>query len=761
MDLLHETAGYVDSSDYEYQQYDMYAPKGASYKKDKKGLVSSKYSMGTYNESKYGLNGGKANVYKKSPKGPKYTSNANRSNNWSPSNLSNLYINRVTDSKLNGDLYINSKGNANSETITAGWENTVDRTKAGLKSPRFGREDLATKVDDTETWVSASRVDSNTNKLVRANREMFNSIETVDSMTPMNEAISDVGSEFKWWCKSDGLNVSSVESPSSYHWESSLNGGEVVPVNSRNSSVTSSKVNDDHQKVVSDGLVEQSDPVSLDTTDYQADGTVTSEFTESLSEDNSDAKLSSTATDGNVSWKSWTVEGNELEELRARLVQKLLNRATPTSGLSVDTASGHEGIDNGGVTLGGNGSESGWDELSYYREMNKMLFEKLQLVLNGSSRLEYNLSYEYITSVQNHLLKVHQYINGNTAALSTFGKTSGVDAKATNVTFRTKIDETTNNVEQIKGDASLIKLEQVVDTTSPTTNLEVTPNESNTKSTETEDRLDKTLLEDYERLRQENEELKRTVTSLKLSQVATSNIGSGSQDKGKSPTVSVVEKSTTSEEDLEKLELLEKLKVVQQSKDNLEEDFKKTLTYMRLMKDRLKMFKTNSTVQCPTGTVPVSGFKGVNAPNVALSNGYPGGYGHISSTQLKSVSGGQGVVNGHLPRANTAAITSPINVTSPMGQYSKLNPISPQGNNVNNVEKWNTSPISRSNTSFKKTSSPENAKEGGIQRSNSCVRFKETSEMYIVPRSLSENKTILVDNTGNKLNRFFRIFSKT
>ncbi|UKK01586.2 hypothetical protein MACK_002404 [Theileria orientalis] len=761
MDLLHETAGYVDSSDYEYQSYDLYSPKGASYKNDKKGLISTKYSIGSYNESKYGLNGGKANVYKKSPKGQGYTNNASRSNSWSSSNVSNLYINRVTNSKLNGDLYINSRGNANNETITAGWENTVDRTKAGLKSPRFGREDLTIKVDDTEKWVSASKGDNNTNKLVRANREMFNSIETVDSVTPMNEATNDVGSEFKWWCKSDGPNLSSVESPSLYNWESSLNAGDVVVVNSGNASVTSNKVNDAHQEVVSDGLVDQSDPVTVDTTDYQADGSLTSEFTEVLSEDNSDTKLGNTANDSNVSWKSWTVEGNELEELRARLVQKLLNKTTPTSDVSVDRANSDVGVDNGAVTLGGNCLDSGWDELSYYREMNKMLFEKLNLVLNGSSRLEYNLSYEYITSVQNHLLKVHQYINGHTEMPSSGDRTSAAAAKTANAAIPAKIGEITNKVEQVKGEHGPVKLEQVGDTTSPTTNLEVSPNESNTKSTETEDQVDKAWLEDYERLKQENEELKRTVSSLKLSQVATSSSTSVSQDKGKSPSVSAVEKDTTSEEDPEKVELLERLKVVQQSKDNLEEDFKKTLTYMRLMKDRLKMFKTNGPLHRQGGSVPVNGFNGVNARTVPVSNGCPGGYGHISNTQLKSVSGGQGVVNGHLTRANTAAVTSPINVTPPMGHYAKLNPISPPSNNVNSVERWNTTPISRNDTGFKKANSPENAKEGEIQRSNSCVRFKETSEMYIVPRSLSENKTILVNNTGNKLNRFFKIFSKT
>nr|PVC54500.1 hypothetical protein MACL_00003051 [Theileria orientalis] len=761
MDLLQETAGYVDSSDYEYQPYDIYGPKEGKYKSEKKGLGSTKYNMGNYNEFKYGLNGGKANVYKKSPKGSEYTSNGGKSNSRSSSNVTNLYINRVANSKLNGDLYSNSRSNANSETITAGWEDTVYRAKAGLKSPRFGREDLPIKAEDAEKWVTASRGDASTNKLTRTSREMFNSIETVDSMTPMNEATSDAGSEFKWWCKSDGLNVSSVESPSVYNWESSLNARDVMVVNSGNAGETSSKVSDAHKEVVSNGLADKSDPVTVDTTDYQADGSVTSEFTESLSEDNGDAKLSNTANQGNVSWKSWTVEGNELEELRTRLVQKLLNKTTPTSGASADRVNGDAASDNGGVTLGGSSQESGWDELSYYREMNKLLFEKLKLVLSGSSRLEYNLSYEYITSVQNHLLKVHQYINGNTAVPSTGDKTSAVAAKAMNATTPTQMDELANKAEQVEGEAGQKQLEQAVDATSPTTNLDENKGEGNTKSTETEGQLDKSLLEDYERLKQENEELKRTVSSLKLSQVATSNISSGSQDKSKSPSVSSVEKETGREEDPEKVELLEKLKVVQQSKDNLEEDFKKTLTYMRLMKDRLKMFKTNSTVQRQNGSTPVTGFNGVNARNGPVSNGYPGGYGHIGNTQLKNVSGGQGLVNGHLARASTATATSPVNVTPPLGPYAKLNPVSSPGNNVGVAERWSTTPPSRINTAFKKANSPENAKEGGIQRSNSCVRFNETSEMYIVPRSLSENKTILVNNTGNKLNRFFKIFSKT
>ncbi|XP_951852.1 uncharacterized protein TA15535 [Theileria annulata] len=510
------------------------------------------------------------------------------------------------------------------------------------KSPRFGIDNINTNnkvnsINNEEEFGNGNVLEFG-KKLERISYR--NSLDTIDSINN-NENV------FKWWC--DENDYSDDFSDDSFFSPVTVSSNTATPGKGTNTLTTT---NTKDTNIIGANTVTEEN----NTTNFAAPKVGTGTLGNPATNSTEDITVgASTVTEDNSGWKSWTNGTNQLQELKSKILNKLLNNIKP---VTVSGAQG-KGADSTAMecTMGKGansmvtectttvGASTVMEELKYYKNMNKILIEKLIYIINNNNKLEYNINNNYVTLIQNHLIKTQSFLNSITGTTNNLTTTEG-----TSTVGPSSVTEENSTTKIAAPNLHTGPEGTGFETQSITTTTEVT----NTNTTLNEDT--------------------NTVTTTEEGAIVGASTVTGD-------TVMKIK-----ELELNNKELEEKIKIIEESKNNLEEDFKKTLTYMKLMKDRLKLFKQNNT--------------------------------QITTTNSTN----------NFTTSTNNFTTNTLNTHNSLNTLNTLNTTT----NMNNMNKRNK-----------------------LRRNNSSVRFKEMSELYVVPRSLSETKPII---NNNKFNFFKNLF---
>ncbi|EKX73562.1 hypothetical protein BEWA_035980 [Theileria equi strain WA] len=271
-------------------------------------------------------------------------------------------------------------------------------------------------------------------------------------------------------------------------------------------------------------------------------------------------------------WKSFIKPGNEVDELKALILSRLGVKKLTNKRSSRDRPSLHgvETFDASTNTLETNLTFNALEqEITWLRGLNSSLKDKLLYVLKNNGRLQYDVNQRYVESVQKHLMRVHEHIDKlvmQNGEGSNSPKHGGADMRNNNST------EETNNILQEHTQETNEVPQEVADGSQNGSDPS-TPAES-ARSTDKEN-----ILAENAKIKEQNEELRRRLEEL----------GRKYQESVKR------EKS-----------LADRLMKAEVSKNALQEEFNKSVAYLRSTKEKLKNLadskRRHSAKNSPTST---------------------------------------------------------------------------------------------------------------------------------------------------------------